>query len=351
MNLDLVLRIDAPVEATSESSAAEKTHYEQWVHSNRICLMIMKYTIDKSIRQNIADTDSAKEYLDAVGKKFTKFDNAEKVSGVREHIMKLTYFFNKLKGIKVELANNFLVWQVLESLPSQFNALKITYNAQKDEWSLSKMTTIVTQEEEMMKKAKSLATFMVTVDKGKKKKFFKSNSGNFRKMKKSRKPPQQASMSVPNGPKNEVFKGKCKFCHFFGHMRVDCRKFKVWLDKKCTRLLLVCFESNLVDATIHTTNSLQELRNRRRLVDTNFVTTPRRISRDHTSTQLLEDHDSHMASLLACLGLDYDTQRATMEATACAQTMCVGLRVPLSMYLRACMSAPAPLNEASGVPS
>ncbi|KAG7960597.1 hypothetical protein I3843_10G132500 [Carya illinoinensis] len=225
MNLDLVLRIDAPDEPTSESSELKRL----------------------SIRQSIVDTDSAKEYLDAVGKKFTKFDKTEKgtlmkllttttydgVSGVREHIIKLIHFFNKLKGMKVELGDSFLVRQT-------------TYNAQKDEWSLSEMIAIVTQEEKMMKKAKSHAAFMVIVDKGKKK-FFKSNSSNFRKMKKYEKPPQQASMSVPSGPKKEVFRGKCNFCHLFGYRRIECRKFKSWLDKKGTRSLLVCFESNLVD--------------------------------------------------------------------------------------------------------
>ncbi|KAG6673029.1 hypothetical protein I3842_16G090400 [Carya illinoinensis] len=40
-----------------------------------------------------------------------------------------------------------------------------------------------------------------------------------------------------------------------------------------------------------------------------------------------------------------------MEAIGHAQTMCVGLRVPLSVHLRACMRAPAPLSEASGMPS
>ncbi|XP_022849914.1 uncharacterized protein LOC111372006 [Olea europaea var. sylvestris] len=153
------------------------------------CLMIMKYTIDNSIRQSTSDTGNAKEYLEAVGKKFTKFDKAEKetlmkllitttydgVSGFREHIMKLTHFFYKLKGMKVELANNFLVWQVLESLPSQFDALKTSYNAQKEEWDLSEMTAIVTQEEEMIKKEKSHVAFMITTDKGTKK-FFKGNS-------------------------------------------------------------------------------------------------------------------------------------------------------------------------------
>jgi hypothetical protein len=67
--------------------------------------------------------------LVAVGDKFIKFNKAEKrifmkllttttydgVSRVREHIMKLTQFFNKLRQMNVELADSFLVWQVLES--------------------------------------------------------------------------------------------------------------------------------------------------------------------------------------------------------------------------------------------
>jgi predicted secreted protein len=47
---------------------------------------------------------------------------------------------------------------VFESLPSQFNAFKTTYNAQRDEWSLSEMAAIVTQEK-VMKKGKSHAVF------------------------------------------------------------------------------------------------------------------------------------------------------------------------------------------------
>lgn len=73
MNLDLALRVDGLAKFTSESTTTKKTLYEQWVHSNRTCLMIMKYTIDKSIKQSISDTDNAKEYLEVGGKKFTKF--------------------------------------------------------------------------------------------------------------------------------------------------------------------------------------------------------------------------------------------------------------------------------------
>ncbi|XP_022859062.1 uncharacterized protein LOC111379859 isoform X1 [Olea europaea var. sylvestris] len=143
------------------------------------------------------------------------------------------------------------------------------------------MTAIVTQEEEMMKKAKSHAAFMITTNKGTKK-FFKGSSSNSSKMKKFGRPSQQAIVSVSNGPKKEGFKGKCNFRHIFGHKKVDCRKFKAWLDKKGIHSILVCFESNLVDvpsdtwwvdtgATIHTTNSFQELKNCRRPIDTESV--------------------------------------------------------------------------------
>lgn len=70
--------------------------------------MIMRYAIDKSIRQSIPDTDSTKKYLDAVGKRFTKFDKAKKgtlmklltittydgVSGGQKHIMKPNFLTN-----------------------------------------------------------------------------------------------------------------------------------------------------------------------------------------------------------------------------------------------------------------
>lgn len=59
--------------------------------------------------------------------------------------MKLSHFFNKLKEMKVELANSsILEWQVLESLASQFNGLQTTYNARKEELRWSEMYAIVT---------------------------------------------------------------------------------------------------------------------------------------------------------------------------------------------------------------
>ena len=38
--------------------------------------------------------------------------------------------------MKVELSEKFLKWLILESLPASFDAVKLTYNALKEEWTL-----------------------------------------------------------------------------------------------------------------------------------------------------------------------------------------------------------------------
>jgi hypothetical protein len=44
------LRVEPPAELIEKGYVEEKTYYECWGHSNRTCLMIMKYTIGKFIR-------------------------------------------------------------------------------------------------------------------------------------------------------------------------------------------------------------------------------------------------------------------------------------------------------------
>ena len=72
---------------------------------------------------------------------------------------------------------------------------------------------------------------------------------------------------------------KCYHCNKKGHKRVDCFKFKNWLEKKKKEQGMlsayVCFESNLVNvpldswwldsgATVHVATSLQGIRNLRK---------------------------------------------------------------------------------------
>ena len=66
----------------------------------------MKYTMDKTIRQSILESQKAKDFLESITKKFVKFDKDEKcyyllllekttydgVSEVREQILKLVHY-------------------------------------------------------------------------------------------------------------------------------------------------------------------------------------------------------------------------------------------------------------------
>lgn len=50
--------------------------------------------------------DSANKFLEKIGKKFIKFDKYDGIHGVREHIILLSSYFNKLKDLKFELVRN-----------------------------------------------------------------------------------------------------------------------------------------------------------------------------------------------------------------------------------------------------
>ena len=298
-NLDLALRVDEPSKLTDVSSADERLFYERWEHSNRSCLMVMKFTMDKSIKECGPKTERAKDFLEYVKANYTKVDKAEMTthfklltttvydgfSGVRDHIIKLRHYFNKANEMKVELGEKFLKWLILESLPASFDAVKLTYNALKEEWTLEELMSIVVQHEVSLKKNETHSLALVTdqVSNMKKKPPHK-NFGGFKQFKRKGNSNQGTSnaSASSNAAKSEKFKGKCNFCHKIGHKQADCFKFKNWLEnKKKSEIMVVVnlnanmIETNIVDvhanswwldtgATIHVTNSLQEMTNRRK---------------------------------------------------------------------------------------
>jgi len=119
--VDSALTEDEPPVPIATSSAEEKTKYDRWIHSNKICLMTMKHSMEKTIKDNILEASNVKKFLVDVGNKFKKFDKTEKstylslltktkydgVGGVREHAMKLINWYHKLKSMKVVLGEDF----------------------------------------------------------------------------------------------------------------------------------------------------------------------------------------------------------------------------------------------------
>ena len=50
-------------------------------------------------------------------------------SGVRGHIDKISACNNKIKIIDMEFDSNYVVWLIMETLPSQFDSIRSNYNA------------------------------------------------------------------------------------------------------------------------------------------------------------------------------------------------------------------------------
>ena len=78
MKLNLALIVEAPPKPTAKSTTKEKRSYEGWEYSNNCCMMIMVNHTENSIYENIPKTKNAKEFLDAISKKYTKFSKNEK---------------------------------------------------------------------------------------------------------------------------------------------------------------------------------------------------------------------------------------------------------------------------------
>ncbi|KDO57167.1 hypothetical protein CISIN_1g048427mg, partial [Citrus sinensis] len=213
LNRDLALRVDEPAKPTDKSTAVEKA---------------------ETTRDNIPACDKAKDYLAAVGRTFKKIDKAEKgnylrllantqydgVSGVREHILKMTSYHKKLKEMDVDLPDDYLVFQNLESLPPQFGNLRSQYNTQRDTWNITELTAYVVQEEESLKKGKSHTAIMATTqESGSVKKCSSKGSNKFFKKKKFGKKTSRGNSSTTSSSTSESFKRKCHFCKKLGHKR------------------------------------------------------------------------------------------------------------------------------------
>lgn len=152
MDLDLALRIDSLPPLTDESTSDDKKALERWERSNRMCIMIIKKAILETFRGSMSEkTTTAKEFLEEIEQRFVKNEKVEigtlltnlismRYTGkgnIREYIMEMSHLASKLKALKLELSQDLLVHLVLISLPMQFNQFKVSYNCQKETWSLN----------------------------------------------------------------------------------------------------------------------------------------------------------------------------------------------------------------------
>ncbi|XP_073220014.1 uncharacterized protein [Cicer arietinum] len=166
-------------------------------------------------------------------KRFVKSDKAETSSllqnlismkyqgkgNIREHIMMMSNIASKLKGLKLELSDDLLIHLVLLSLPSQFSQFKVTYNCQKEKWTLNELISLCVQEEDRLKQDRTESAHFTSIskDKGKRKRIEEP------KNKAAAKGPEQKKQTTDNN---------CFFCRSSGHVKKDCAKYHAWRVKK-----------------------------------------------------------------------------------------------------------------------
>ncbi|PKU76845.1 hypothetical protein MA16_Dca001451 [Dendrobium catenatum] len=123
----------------------ERPNFEKWERSNRMSLMIMKYSIPDTIRGAMPEEENAKKFLSQIVDRFVGSEKVEtntilsklismryKGKGnIREYIMEMSNLVTRLRALKLELSNDILVHLVLISFSAQFSPFKISYNTQK----------------------------------------------------------------------------------------------------------------------------------------------------------------------------------------------------------------------------
>ena len=252
MDIDLALRMPKPDELNEQSTQEDEVYWGKWERSNRLSLMIMKRGIPEAFRGAVTDeVTNASDFLAEIQKRFAKNDKAEtstllaslismKYKGkgnVREYIMEMSHLASKLKALKLELSDDLLVHLVLISLPAQFNQFKVSYNCQKDKWTLNELISFCVQEEERLKQDKTESAHLASTSKDKGKRKNKDNK-----------------VAASNGPeqKKQKVEVTCFFCNKPGHTKKECTKYAAWRVKKGMFLTLVCSEVNLASVSRNT---------------------------------------------------------------------------------------------------
>ena len=168
MDLDYAIRIERPLALTDDSIVEQRANLEKWKRSDRMSFMIMKHSIPDTIRDAMPEEENAKSFLSQIAYRFAGSEKVQTSTilsklismwykgkgNIREYIMEMSNLVTRLRALKLELSDDILVHLVLISLPAQFSPFKISYNTQKEKWTLNELITQCVQEEERLKQEK-----------------------------------------------------------------------------------------------------------------------------------------------------------------------------------------------------
>ncbi|CAO2168013.1 unnamed protein product [Urochloa humidicola] len=222
--------------------------------------MVMTQTISAGIRGAIPTKDAAGNDLTAkelLAKIEENFKSSSKTyastmimklvscqyngqSGIREHILNMCDMTTKLKEMKMEISEGFLVHFIMTSLPTQYAAFKINYNTNKTVWSISDLISYYVEEEERLKteKMKDVINMVGNLNLSDTPKNQHEAGSN----KQSNKKQHKKNGNKNFGPKKDnkfkrggQSKGGKLTCSFYDspkHLQKNCAGFKEWLTNQ-----------------------------------------------------------------------------------------------------------------------
>ncbi|RDX80970.1 hypothetical protein CR513_38411, partial [Mucuna pruriens] len=117
-----------------------------------MCLVIMKRLIPKALYLRVkVQENSLKKLSNSLQcKKNEKAETSNLLAklisikykgrgNIREYIIEMSNLTSKFKSLKLKLSENLIVHLVLILLPAHFCQFKVSYNTQKDKWSLNEL--------------------------------------------------------------------------------------------------------------------------------------------------------------------------------------------------------------------
>ena len=128
-DMDFVLHEDEPAKPNDQSTNEEKKLYAKWGKYNHLSLMAMRRAISEHLKSGLPDEISAKNFLAVVEQRYfvsekaeagtlmsqltnMKYNNAE---SMRDYILSMFHIQKKLKGLKLDLPDDFIVLLALNS--------------------------------------------------------------------------------------------------------------------------------------------------------------------------------------------------------------------------------------------
>ena len=151
--------------------------------------------------------------------------------------MEKSHIASKLKALKLELFEDLLVHLVLISLPAQYSQFKVSYNTQKDKWTLNELISHCVQKEERLKRERTESANFTSISKDKKRKRGKEAAVGT----------SQHKVQKKQGEEFTYY-----FCEKARHKKKECPKYAKQHVKKGMLLTLICSEINLASVPRHT---------------------------------------------------------------------------------------------------